>query len=298
MTNSRLEAIAEIQNAAERQTYSLDSFIRAITRLKQTRLIFEQLLERKERFDLVAHFRIAIFGSARTEVNSPEFQFVSQLTRALVLARQIGVVTGGGPGIMRAANQGLEEARAARAKNGEETHADNVGILIKLPYESGNRLTHITTKHENFSTRLQAFVSQIKAAYCAQGGIGTALEMLYLLQLKQVGHLEPDFPILAHPMWEEFITALHKILYFDRLEHGAVPLISEEDLQLVEFTDDIGRIVETMAARYDRWQQNIRAKVDIVYDPDKVEDASLLTIVESVGAIPMPEQTAKAVGTE
>jgi predicted Rossmann-fold nucleotide-binding protein len=288
MTHSRLKAIAEIQETGERKTFSLDDFITAITRLKQTRLIFEQLLQRKERFDLVAHFRIAIFGSARTKENSPEFQFVSALTKSIVLARQIGVVTGGGPGIMQAANEGVEEARAQRAKNGEKTHADNVGILVKLPFESGNQITHITTKHENFSTRLQAFVSQIKAAYCAPGGIGTALEMLYLLQLKQVKHIETNFPILAHPTWKEFIEVLHKILYYDRLEANSVPLISEEDLQLVTFTDDIDNIVETVAERYDAWQENIRSKVDIVYDPQKIEDVSLRKIIQSIGAIPLP----------
>lgn len=288
MSHSRLKAIAEIRKAGERQTLSLENFVTAITRLRQARLIFEQLLQRKERFDLVAHFRIAIFGSARTAKGSPEFQFVSALAKKIVLARQIGVVTGGGPGIMQAANEGVEEGRAARAKNGEKTHADNVGILVNLPSEErGNGITHITTKHQNFSTRLQAFVSQIKAAYCAQGGIGTALEMLYLLQLKQVKHLEANFPILAHPMWEEFFAVLHKILYYDRVEKGGVPLISKKDLQLVEFTDDIDRIVETMAAHYDQWQKNIRSKVDIVYDPQKAEDFSLQKIIQSVGAVPM-----------
>jgi predicted Rossmann-fold nucleotide-binding protein len=286
MTHSRIQAIAEIQQAAQRQTLNLEDFVTAITRLQQTRLIFEQLLQRKERFDLVAHFRIAIFGSARTRENSPEFQFVSALTKAIVHARQIGVVTGGGPGIMKAANEGVEEARAQRAKNGEKTHADNVGILVKLPFESGNQITHITTKHENFSTRLQAFVSQIKAAYCAQGGLGTALELLYLLQLKQVHHIEADFPILAHPMWKEFMEVLNKICYYERAERDDVPLISEEDLQLVEFTDDIPTIVDTITGHFDRWQKNIRAKVDIVYDPQKVEPLCLQSIIQSVGAIP------------
>lgn len=288
MTHSRLESLAELREAEGKQIVSLEDFITAITRLKQTRLIFEQLLQRKERFDLVAHFRIALFGSARTEKNSAEFRFVSRLTREIVLARQIGVVTGGGPGIMQAANEGVEQARAARAKNGEETHADNVGILVNLPHECRNGITHITTKHENFSTRLQAFVSQIKAAYCAQGGLGTALEMLYLLQLKQVKHLEADFPILAHPMWEQFMEVLHKILYYDRLANGGVPLISEEDLQLVKFTDDIASIVETVAGHYDRWQKDVRSKIDIVYDPRKIEDDSLQKLVQSVGAVPMP----------
>lgn len=290
MTHSHLESIAERQEAEGKQTVNLEDFITAITRLRQTRLIFEQLLQRKERFDLVAHFRIAIFGSARTEENSSEFRFVAALAKELVLARQIGVVTGGGPGIMQAANEGVEQARKTRAKNGEKTHADNVGILVKLPFESGNGITHITTKHENFSTRLQAFVSQIKAAYCAQGGLGTALEMLYLLQLKQVKHLEANFPILAHPMWKEFVEVLHKILYYDRLEKGGVPLISEEDLQLVRFTDDIDSIVETIAEHYDLWQKNIRSKVDIVYNPQKIDDFSLKDIIQSVGAIPIQQR--------
>ncbi|MCB2184148.1 MAG: LOG family protein [Desulfobulbaceae bacterium] len=287
MTHSRLKSIAEIKKAEQRQTFRLEDFITAITRLKQARLIFEQQLQRKEKFDLVAHFRIAIFGSARTEKNSSEFQFVSALTKAIVLARQIGVVTGGGPGIMQSANEGLEKARAARAKNGEETHADNIGILISLPFESGNGITHITTKHENFSTRLQAFVSQIKGAYCAQGGMGTALEMLYLLQLKQVKHIESDFPILAHPMWKEFMEVLNKILYYDRLEQGGVPLISEADLQLVKFTDNIEDIVNTFAGHYDLWQKDIRSKIDIIYDPHTIEDPSLYEFSQSVDAKPM-----------
>lgn len=288
MTHSRLEAIADIRQAKQRQTFRLENFITAITRLKQSRLIFEQQLQRKERFDLVAHYRIAIFGSARTEKNSSEFRFVAELTRALVQARKIGVVTGGGPGIMQAANEGVEEARAIRARNGEKTHADNVGILIRLPFEeSGNGVTHITTKHENFSTRLQAFVSQIKAAYCAQGGLGTALEMLYLLQLKQVNHIEADFPILAHPMWAEFMQVLAKILYHDRREKSEVPLISEEDLDLVTFTHDIEAIVHTIADHYDLWKKRIRAKVDFVYDPRKGDDPTLRPIIDSIDAVPV-----------
>lgn len=289
MTHSRLEAIADIQQAEGKQIFRLENFITAITRLKQSRLIFEQQLQRKERFDLAAHYRIAIFGSARTEKHSSEFRYVSELTRALVLARKIGVVTGGGPGIMQAANEGLERARTERAKRGEETFADNVGILITLPFEeSGNGITHITTKHENFSTRLQAFVSQIKSAYCAQGGLGTALEMLYLLQLKQVNHIEDNFPILAHPMWEEFMEVLSKILYYDRLEQDQVPLISEKDLKLVTFTDDVERIVAIIAAHFDHWKKNIRSKVDIVFDPQQIDDYSLREIIDSVGAIPLP----------
>ncbi len=287
MTHSRIEAYSKIANVTEKKALSLENYMTAIARLKQTRLVYEQLLQRKERFDLFAHYRIAIFGSARVAKDSAEFQFVSALSQALIQARQIGVVTGGGPGIMQAANEGLEKAREARAKNGEETYADNIGVLISLPFEeNGNGLTHITTKHENFSTRLQAFVSQIKAAYCAQGGIGTALEMLYLLQLKQVHHLESDFPILAHPMWEGLFEVLDKCLYHDRTKSGDVPLVSEKDLHLVQFTDDREHIVQTISEHYDNWEKNIRSKINFVYNPQTIKDDFFQEVIESVGAKP------------
>jgi hypothetical protein len=228
------------------------------------RIEYEEACNAKQLYDLVTHFRVAIFGSARIPANSKEFKFVTKLVESLIAARRIDIVTGGGPGIMEAANYGVICARAAAEKNGKQHKAESVGVRIDLPFEDmPNPHLRKETKHENFGTRLHAFISQIKAAYIAQGGVGSDLELLYLMQLKQVKHLEASFPIIAHPFWKPIVEVMHESFYSKRKAENLTPTISEKDLELVQFSDDIEEIVEIITQQFDLWKE-IRQRVRFV----------------------------------
>ncbi|MFH1375099.1 MAG: hypothetical protein ABIH35_00300 [Patescibacteria group bacterium] len=234
---------------------------------EKARAQYEQALAARQLIDFVRFFRVAIFGSAQLRPENKESRFISDLTKALVEARPIDVVTGGGQGIMEAANEGLELARQERESNGSACDAKNHGLLVELPHEeTGNKYLHLKTKHVHFSTRLQDFVSRIHGAYLAQGGYGTLLEKLFLLQLKQVKHLEQSFPIIAHSCWEEIIELVCEKLYHERKKNDEIPLIDEKDLNLIHFTDDIEEIVGIFAKKYDLWKKCVRDRVRYVTD--------------------------------
>lgn len=234
---------------------------------ENARVQYEQALAARQKLDLIRFFRIAIFGSARLKPKDEEFRFVSNLGKALVEARPIDVVTGGGDGIMEAANEGLELARQESESNGSTCDAKNHGLLVELPHEEkGNQYLHLKTKHIHFSTRLQDFVSRIHGAYLAHGGNGTLLEKLFLLQLKQVQHVEGAFLLLAHPWWKDFLELLYDKFYHQRIAKNETPLISEKDLHLIHFTNDIEEIVDVFTKKYDLWKKRVRDRVRYVTD--------------------------------
>ncbi len=237
--------------------------ISAEQRLLEARQEYEAALREALVFAHTLHFRIAIFGSARLCPESDEFKFIKELTRSIVDNRKIDIVTGGGPGIMKAANEGLMASR--KNGNGNEKEAKNYGLTIELPSENkpSNNL-HFETKHEHFGTRLQHFVELCHGAYLGEGGIGTLLELLYVLQLKQVKHIEASFPLVAHPKWKNVVDSWNNRLYHERVNEEKTPLISKKDLESIEFSNDIDEIIETFSRHYDDWYKNIHSKVQIV----------------------------------
>lgn len=208
--------------------------------------------------ELALHYRVAIFGSARLEEGSEEFQFVSKLAKELVEAREIDIVTGGGPGIMKAANFGAvagERARTNRRGVRNRSH----GLTIQLPSKKGvNDFVHFQSNHPEFSTRLQAFLDITHAAYFAPGGVGTLLEMLMVVQTRQVNHLEINYPTIANPFWRPQVETWNDELYHQREARGRPPLISASDLEIIHFSDDISEIVQTIAQNHDLWKKNIK----------------------------------------
>ncbi|MFA5351862.1 MAG: LOG family protein [Candidatus Gracilibacteria bacterium] len=234
---------------------------------QKSRERYERFCDTKQYYDLVMHFRVLIFGSARLSADTEEFQFVSDLAKKLVEKRRIDIITGGGPGIMEAAHYGLVCAKQEALEKGYNCKAQNIGVRVDLPFEQdGNSYVHINTKHRGFSTRLHAFITQSKAAYVAEGGIGSLLELAYLMQLKQVGHLEKTFPIIAHPCWEKPLQALNETFYTDRIAKGLTPTIGKKDLDLVTFSDDIKVITEIFVKEFDFWKKHIRSRVRLIGD--------------------------------
>lgn len=259
------QAYAEIRDTGS-ITLSNSEIVEANAEFELAKIAYERVRRKVLRHE-IRHFRTAIFGGSRLGEDSPEFRFVTQLTKTLVEAMgDIDIVTGGGPGIMEAAHLGTKLAIDEAQLNGRVLNAKNLGITITTlsHQEDPNKHIHFETRNPEFPIRLQTFLDKTDAAYHAQGGIGTLLELALLTQTKQVGHLEDKYPLLAHPFWEPIVESWNKAFYHQRKVEGSTLLISEKDLTLVKFTDNIPGIVDVISKSYDHWDQNIRPYIKIV----------------------------------
>ena len=132
-------------------------------------------------------YRVSIFGSARIKPDTKEYKGVYTLAKELA-ENGADIVTGGGPGLMEAANAGVKEGSSSKSKS--------FGIRIDLPFEA--------TYHKRFSSRLDEFMRISHAVVVTPGGIGTLLELLYTWQLIQVNHISARPIILVGDMWNGF----------------------------------------------------------------------------------------------
>src|SRR6186713_2210628 len=138
-------------------------------------------------------YRVTVFGSARTDADHWVYQEVKRMCAALS-AMGCDIVTGGGPGLMQAANAGAREA-------GAEERVQSIGIRVGLPFEQEvNPFVEQAYEHGTFFTRLHQFVLMSDAYIVAPGGIGTLLEATMIWQLLQVRQLDAPL-IFAGPMW-------------------------------------------------------------------------------------------------
>ncbi len=153
----------------------------------------------------VEHFRVAIFGSARLKPNDPRYKQIHTLAK--MIARQsLDVVTGGGPGIMEAANKGHKEGR-----KGKRNGAHSFGLNIKLPMEQAeNKHLDIKKDFEKFSARLDYFMYLSNVVVVAPGGVGTLLELFYTWQLIQVKHICSIPIIFMGEMWPPLVKWIEK----------------------------------------------------------------------------------------
>jgi hypothetical protein len=161
---------------------------------------------------------VSIFGSAR--VNRGTFAYEETKRAAKALAEMgCDIVTGGGPGLMQAANEGAAEALARRR---------SYGIRVDLPFEQDvNAFVSRAFEHRTFFTRLHQFVIASDAFLVTPGGIGTVLETMMIWQLLQVRHLENVPLILVGKMWPGLVEwARTSMLSTDP------PLANPEDLRL------------------------------------------------------------------
>jgi uncharacterized protein (TIGR00730 family) len=140
-------------------------------------------------------YRVTIFGSARLQPGSFGYEETKRAAAALA-EMDCEIITGGGPGLMQAANEG------ATSK-----HAQSVGIRVELPFEQEvNAFVTEAFEHRTFFTRLHQFVLASDAFLVAPGGIGTVLEMMLIWQLLQVKHLENTPLILVGSMWPGLVA--------------------------------------------------------------------------------------------
>jgi uncharacterized protein (TIGR00730 family) len=178
---------------------------------------------------------VSIFGSARIREGTPTYESARATGRAFA---EIGfaVVTGGGPGVMEAANRGCKEVGGL-----------SVGFNIELPHEQGlNPYCDIGLTFRHFYARKVMFVKAAEGFVIFPGGFGTQDELWEALTLIQTGKIG-NFPVVLFDSdyWAELLDWLRK----EMLEDG---LISREDVELLYLTDYPKEVVELVVSRYDQ----------------------------------------------
>jgi uncharacterized protein (TIGR00730 family) len=183
--------------------------------------VFRIMSEFVEGFEILApiHRAVTMFGSARTKPDDPMYQAAEQTARLLAKAN-FAVITGGGPGIMEAANKGCFEAGGISA-----------GLNISLPHEQeSNRYQTISLDFHYFYARKVMFVKYATAFICFPGGYGTLDEFFETLTLIQTMKIEP-FPILLYGShyWRGLVEWIRATL--------DPHFVDNEDLDIVRLVD-------------------------------------------------------------
>lgn len=176
-------------------------------------------------------YRVCIFGSARISENSPFYKQTFELAKEMA-KRGVDIVTGGGPGLMEAANRGAKEGSSL---------SRSIGLPIDLPFETDAN-AHLDVKHQHrrFSSRLDEFMRISHAVVITPGGIGTLLELFYTWQLMQVNHIKPrPFILLGKDMFEGLIDYLKSV----PIQHG---LMSLDDLKMIKVVDSVAEVVQEL----------------------------------------------------
>ena len=235
---------------------------RTESKLDRAQKNYEKSLAESFPYSYFDHFRITVFGSGLlTDKKSRDYRFIEQLTKKLGEEMQADIVTGGGGGLMLAANEGLSEAQADLKKDHKKVNFHNLGIKVDLAREmKQNNCLDEEKNFLNFSTRLEEFVRSSNGIYLAPGGFGTDLEAAMFVQLKQRWRIEADFPILAHPFWRPIFEHENKIMFDEQISRGLTPLIAKEDLHLVHYTSNPKEIVKIFKKHHGEWDK-LRKKV-------------------------------------
>jgi len=183
-------------------------------------------------------YRVAIFGSARAQPGTFVYDEVKR-TAAAFAALGCDIVTGGGPGLMQAANEG---AKAAGAPG-------SVGIRVELPFEQHvNPFVEQAFEHETFFTRLHHFVITSDAFVVVPGGIGTVLEMLMIWQLLQVRHVNDVPLILVGKMWRGLVDWAQDSMLDPRLH-----LANADDLRIPQCLDTADDAIAVVRGLHAKW---------------------------------------------
>jgi uncharacterized protein (TIGR00730 family) len=184
---------------------------------------------------------VSVFGSARAGRNHIYYQDAVRVSEALSQAG-FSIITGGGPGIMEAANLG--------ASRGE---GRSIGLNIKLPFEQQpNRFADIVIHFNYFFARKVMFVKYACGFVGLPGGFGTLDEIFEALVLKQTRKIH-DFPVILFgtAYWEGLLDWFAEQLLANKM-------ISKRDLKLFTVTDDIDEVVETIRRHYNRRRRSHR----------------------------------------
>lgn len=186
-------------------------------------------------------YRVTIFGSGRVQETSPIYQDVkwlaSQLTRL-----QCDIVTGGGSGLMAAANEGSVLADP-------QDRTQSIGIRIDLDSDPGtNPFVEEVFHHRTFFSRLHQFVLISNAFVIVPGGIGTTLEAFMVWQLLQVRHLH-DIPlIMVGSMWMDLIAWANRYMI-----GGENQLVERKDLKIPYCVETVKEAITIIENSHQQW---------------------------------------------
>jgi uncharacterized protein (TIGR00730 family) len=184
-------------------------------------------------------YRVTIFGSARVKPGTFGYE---ETKRAAAVLAEMGcdIITGGGPGLMQAANEGAASA---------PERAQSVGIRVDLPFEQEvNAFVTEAFEHRTFFTRLHQFVLSSDAFIVAPGGIGTVLETMMIWQLLQVRHLKDTPFILVGKMWPGLIEwTRNSMLSVD------APLANVEDMTIPHCAATADEAIAIIREHHGHW---------------------------------------------
>jgi len=184
-------------------------------------------------------YRVAIFGSARAQPGTFVYDEVKRVAEAFAFLG-CDIVTGGGPGLMQAANEGAKSAGAP----------GSIGIRVELPFEQEvNPFVEQAFEHQTFFTRLQHFALASDAFVVVPGGIGTVLEMLMIWQLLQVRHMDNVPLILVGKMWRGLVDWARVSML-----NPVLAVASEEDLDIPQCFDTADEAIAAMRAHHAAWK--------------------------------------------
>ena len=186
-------------------------------------------------------YRATIFGSARVPKDHWVYQAVRDLAAELT-RMDCDIVTGGGPGLMQAANEGVHLANPSAS-------AGSIGIRVDLPFEQEvNAFVTQAFEHGTFFTRLHHFVLASDAFIVVPGGIGTVLETMMVWQLLQVQKLHDTPLILAGKMYAELVEWCRKSML-----QPDCPLASAQDMSIPVCVKDGPSIIPIIREHHARW---------------------------------------------
>jgi uncharacterized protein (TIGR00730 family) len=177
---------------------------------------------------------VSIFGSARIQPSHPYYKLTEEIALQLSNAG-FSVISGGGPGLMEAANKGAFAGRGA-----------SVGLNIELPHEqSGNPYQDISQNFQHFFMRKVMFVKHASAYVVMPGGFGTLDELMEVITLVQTGKTRkiPIF-LVCKPFWSGLMNWLENTLV-------AEGMAAARDLDLVQLIDEPSEIVEAIFKHYE-----------------------------------------------
>ncbi len=176
---------------------------------------------------------VSVFGSARTPEDDPMYGAARTLARRLA-EEGFTIITGGGPGIMEAANRGARDGGGL-----------SVGLGIQLPHEQGiNDHVDVAIDFRYFFVRKTMFVKYAQAFVIFPGGFGTLDELFESLTLEQTGKIE-DFPtiLFGSAYWAGLIDWIRRTLV-------AEGKIDARDLGLIHVTDSVDEVVDRIVAAW------------------------------------------------
>ena len=208
----------------ERQQYSLDNF-----QVGDSWRLFRIMSEFVDGFDTLANLgkpAVSIFGSARTEPEEHYYKVADKIAYDLALAGY-GVITGGGPGIMAAANKGAAVAEGM-----------SIGLNINLPFEQDpNPFSNIPLNFKYFFVRKVMFIKYSMAFIGMPGGFGTLDELFESLTLMQTRRIKA-FPVIlvGTDFWEGLVDWIkEKLLETNKID--------KDDLLYFQVMDDPEEVV-------------------------------------------------------